>query len=247
MSNTSLKMPLGWQILHSLWLIFVFVPLGLLAYVGFFIIGLAARKRKWLITGFIYLVIIMGAFVTTGSYDKNHPMSDIGVFTLLISWIVCIVHSFAARGEYLRIMYKRKLLYEQDLKNALHHQALNGREVEGKQINHRQSLINKKSSAEKVQTTLSAQVINVNKATEVEISALPSIHSFLAKDILNARKRVGRFKSIEHLATTVNIKPHVLKKSEPYIMFTDDEGSLEKEQVDTESKQTRKAGRMVDY
>lgn len=75
------------------------------------------------------------------------------------------------------------------------------------------------------------QVININKATEMQISALPTIHPFLAKVIVQKRNRGKKFTSIKQLSESINVQPHLLKKSVPYIAFTEDQVSVLKQQL----------------
>src|SRR5699024_6570390 len=115
MSNSTIKMTTGWKILNSLWVLVTFVPLGLVAYIGFFFIGIRENNRKFLVTLFIYLFLIMVSFVMTGAFDTEHFMINIGVGILLAAWFSCMIHSFAVRQKYLNIIFRRKVHYEHGL------------------------------------------------------------------------------------------------------------------------------------
>src|SRR5690625_4688916 len=249
MSNSTIKMTTGWKILNSLWVLVTFVPLGLVAYIGFFFIGIRANNRKWLVTGFIYLILIMGSFVMTGTFDTEHIMSNIGVGILLTAWFSYMIHSFAVRQQYLNIVFRRKVHYEHGLNTQVSKQVVDVSEMKEQQAKQTQLQNKKVENKEKQQKLTPPQVININKATEEEISTLPSIHPFLAKNIVKAREKVNQFESIEHLATVVNIKPHILNKSKPYIIFADEKVSSQKAQHkrESEKEKVRKSGRMVDY
>jgi len=250
MSNSTIKMTTGWKILNSLWVLVTLVPLGLVAYVAFFFIGIRANNRKWLITGFVYFVLIMGSFTMVGMYDTEHFMSGIGVGILLVAWFSCMIHSFAVRQHYLNIIFKRKVHYEHGLNTQVNKQVVDVSEMKERRTKQKKQVQNKKvKNNEKQKKPTSPQVININKATEEEICTLPSIHPFLAKNIVKAREKVNQFESIEHLATVVNIKPHILNKSKPYIIFADEKVSSQKAQHkrESEKEKVRKSGRMVDY
>lgn len=242
MSNTTIKMTAGWKFMNSLWIILTFVPFGLLAYAAFFFIGLRANNKKWLVAGIIYLFAIMSSFVIVGWADRDHMLSDIFVSVLLVAWISCIIHSFAVRQRYLNIIFKRKIQYEYGL-SSIANKTTKQRTEKKKQP------LGTVSPAKQVTTISKLQVININKASVEEISSLPSIHMFLAKMIIQARNKVNRFESLEHIAELINVEPHVLERSAPYIAFTDKEIANLKVQLEMnpDMNKTKKSGRLVDY
>lgn len=90
--------------------------------------------------------------------------------------------------------------------------------------------------------------ININKANEEEIAQLPSIPLFLAKKIIKKREEEGPFTSIKHLATTTNIKPHILMRSKSYIVFADEDLiDLEDDGKEVVNKKSNSKGRIVDF
>jgi|SRR5690625_3014021 len=248
MSNTSIKMTTGWKIMNSLWILLTLVPLGLLAYAGFFFIGLRANNRKWLVAGMIYLCIIMSSFVIIGWADRDHILTDIFVSVLLVAWVSCIIHSFAVRQRYLNIIFQRKVQYEYGLSSILNKTTVDPASIKQRTEKTKQPL-GAVSPAKQVTTTSDPDVININNASVEEISSLPSIHMFLAKKIIQARDKVNRFESLEHIAELIHVQSHVLEKSAPYIAFDDQEIASLKAQLETkpDMKKMTKSGRLVDY
>lgn len=249
MANERLEMTTQFKVLNSLWILVLFVPLGLTAYLGFFFIGIKTNNRKWLITGFIYLLIIVGGFYFIAELDDDHPLSDVFVWVLLMTWIACIVHSMSIRQTYLNVLFKRKLAYQYGLDQMNDRKVVESKSLETQTAIKGQTLGKMIVDKEEGQREVKPQVININKATEAEISALPSIHPFLAKSIITARNEVKQFKSVEHLAKVVNIQPHILSKSVPYMAFTDDNKALLEAEDASKlaEEQVKKTGRLVDY
>ncbi|NRT36491.1 helix-hairpin-helix domain-containing protein [Clostridium beijerinckii] len=100
-----------WEIIHSLWIIWSFI--WLVNGVGIFLAGKRTRVQKWYRIGLIYTAVgwftmIMGAELNKG----NHNIVNSAIMmTFFITYVVCIIHSFSIRKEYLmrlEIMEKQK-------------------------------------------------------------------------------------------------------------------------------------------
>ena len=89
-----------WETTNSLWIIWSFICA--LNYVGFFWIGIRARQKKWIFTGVVYFIILfifpMVGFRLSGD---NGFIGGMVALIYLAGYIVCIVHSFRVRNEYL--------------------------------------------------------------------------------------------------------------------------------------------------
>lgn len=237
-SNTS-STNTGWILLNSLWLFCLFIPLGLGTYASFFFIGIRAGVRKWLYAGVVYLIMVITGFILINYYHEDHILSDVGVGFIMAGWLTAIGHGFSVRGKYLEIMARNRR--EKHLAKV---------ERENVSIVTADELKKKRETTPKRKTPkenlVKPKVINVNHATENEISRLPAIHPFLAKEIIKIRKKEKRFKSLEHFARATNIKPHILAQAKDYMKFTDrDVKASEEQQHQTERKKSK--GRVVDY
>lgn len=246
MSRSTIKMTKGWKIVNSLWVLLPLFPLGLLAYLGFFYIGIKTRRWKWINQGFIYLVIIFTSFLIVNTVDDDHLLNDIFVWVLIFAWFSSFFHSLAIRQQYLNIVFRRKLENEYELQASFDRQELEF-EPETTQTVHSHSVIEKRPTNK--QAPLEPRVININKATELEISSLPTVHPFLAKNIIQAREEVKQFNSIEHVAEVLQIKLHVLDKSKRYIAFSDEDRNRLNHKLEPNDvkKNDRQSGRLVDY
>ena len=63
------------------------------------------------------------------------------------------------------------------------------------------------------------ETININEATEAELTALPGISIVLAKKIIHHRDYKGDFKSFEEFIKIFNIKPHFAKQLKEMIII----------------------------
>lgn len=68
-----------WRIAHSWWMLFGFFPFGVLAWIGYLIIGIRARNWKWLLIAGALLGWVIFWFAWAGSYgtvEKYAPHPD---------------------------------------------------------------------------------------------------------------------------------------------------------------------------
>jgi len=225
----------GWYFIRSIWVIFLFFPFALLTPFVFFYVGKRASERKWIIAGFVYLVIVYGGFAMIGTTDDPDTIiSDIGVGISLGVWMYSIAHGFSIRPKYLRKLYQEEQNY-----------TFHPPQQEHRQETTRTSHTPTSSIAYEEKKEQTIKTIYINEANEAEIAQLPSIPPFLAKKIIEVREQEGPYKSIEHLGRATQIRPHILMRSKQYIMFSDEEKQPSEEINHPE--QPKKQGRIVDY
>lgn len=257
MTQARPEMTNTWKFLNSLWIVLTFIPIGLTCYGAFFYIGIRANQKKWVIIGFVYLALIMLSFYLISAFDDEHFLTDIGVVVILFTWFSSIFFSFAVRNQYLRIIFKKKVQYERGLSTMAMNKVVDKEEIEQKQQRPKETPqqdvskqpLGKIEPAKKVTTTSPTKVININHATENQIRALPSVHSFLAKNIIKVRKKNKPFRSIEDIAQAVGIQPHILDKAAPYIAFTNKQVEEKRAKLDDtkNNEHAKQSGRLVDY
>jgi DNA uptake protein ComE-like DNA-binding protein len=62
--------------------------------------------------------------------------------------------------------------------------------------------------------------VDINNAAEEQIATLPSIGFIVAKRIVNVRQERGGFRSVEDLANSVNLSPHVVERIRPLVSIS---------------------------
>ena len=89
----------SWELLHSLWIGWTILTLGLFNWIAFVYIGIRAKQRKWILWGLLY----SGPFLFSIFYGPEAPewLVNLGVALELLLWAVSILHAFIARKEYL--------------------------------------------------------------------------------------------------------------------------------------------------
>ena len=71
--------------------------------------------------------------------------------------------------------------------------------------------------------------IDINNASEVEITALPGISIVMAKKLIKKREEIGGFKNVEEVFAYLKIKPHIQKQLIPLICINKKKGTLKLE------------------
>ncbi|HLS66217.1 MAG TPA: helix-hairpin-helix domain-containing protein [Pseudogracilibacillus sp.] len=263
----------GWEWSRSLWMGWLLFPFGFTAFIPFLYIGFRMRQTKWIISGFIYLAIIVIHFIIDENFDVEHPIFDVSVGVVLCMWIAAWIQATVARRQYLRLLAQRIIgpvefqkFQKKSIENQLNIEEVSLEEEENKgqalgRIEPKQKIVTqppqakrplKQKNVKKKVQDLSPTIINVNRASVNELRALPSIDRLLAEQIIARRKKVKKFQSYTELVYQLNIQPHALAKAKPYLTFSDEE-KREKERRRTETKatsekrETSRRGRIVDY
>lgn len=63
-------------------------------------------------------------------------------------------------------------------------------------------------------------LVDINNDSEEEISNLPGIGAILAKRVVNMRVENGSFTSLEDLGQKLGLKPHIVERIRPYVIFS---------------------------
>ena len=83
------------------------------------------------------------------------------------------------------------------------------------------------SSNEKEDIVLqNVEKVDINNASELEITSLPGISIVIAKKILRKREEISGFKNMEELFAFLNLKPHIENQVKQLICIKPKEGSL---------------------
>lgn len=87
----------AWEIKNSLWIIWSFI--FLLNGIGIFLVGKKCKVKKWFNNGLIYTALAWISMIVGG--ETSGVLQDISLFFFCGIYLVCIIHSFKIRKEYL--------------------------------------------------------------------------------------------------------------------------------------------------
>jgi DNA uptake protein ComE-like DNA-binding protein len=218
-----------WEIHNSLWILWSFTLL--LSCVGFFWIGGRTGRRKWIISGLIYLVVNFGLiFITSWLKANSGILYNVVMAMILIGWFAAIVQSFMSRKEYLirreavldltvatRDAYRNEIREEyipqentQPSVQTRSQQSarstyLPQQESQGPQPSDAQPA--DQSEAHDTRPYMSAS-IDLNTCTEQQLANLPGVGVVLAKKAMEMRTETGGFVSTADFNEKLKLMPH---------------------------------------
>lgn len=130
----------------------------------------------------------------------------------------------------------RRILEEQaGAGRLIAEQAQDGR-LTGEQL--QGSGIYEERPAEQASTEAPQSPVDINTASVEEIGRVPGIGSLMARKIVEVREKEGPFRSLDHFAEALSLKPHVMERIKPYVAFSGGSG---------DKPEQRPAGRLIDF
>ena len=204
-----------WQLSHSTWVLW---SLFLMPCVGFFIIGRRVNHRPWVVWGFVYLACMAIMFTLIDSKYKDNSIFE--TFMLLYT-IGSIVHTFVARGEYIRRLealedelaefYQQRQqapTADRTQQFAQQYQTRHSQYAEDNQRSQEQQPA--RQATQSRQAPPPPSEVDVNSCTAQEMSRLPGIGIVAAKQAIAYRNEHGGFTSFDEFAKVLNLKPHII-------------------------------------
>lgn len=195
-----------WELMNSLWILWSFTLL--FACIGFFWIGARVGKRKWIISGLVYLILNLGfIYISQWLRDTNAVVADALAVIIYISWLVAIVHAIMSRKEYL---LRREAVVE--LKSATRDAYRN--EIRKDYLGDKQKTVEQAPTLSTQQappirhSEPPAQKVNLNTAAEQELANLPGVGVVLAKRALEMRAQNEAFASVQDFNQRLGLMPH---------------------------------------
>ena len=70
-------------------------------------------------------------------------------------------------------------------------------------------------------------LLDVNNASEIELTSLPGVSIVLAKKLIKKREEIGGFKSVEEVCLFLHLKPHMQNQLEKLICVEKMKGSIQ--------------------
>ncbi|WP_060788630.1 helix-hairpin-helix domain-containing protein [Geobacillus zalihae] len=228
-----------WEIMNSIWMLWAILSFGFFNYVSFFYAAYRVKQRKWFIWGLLYSIPFILFVISMEAIDEKHWLDDLIFAIYFIAWIVSIIHVFKMRAEYLLRLEARVSLKENELEQLKksikkEYEALDGPSID-------ETVKNKadmKDGKVNIEGRAIDRPIDINTATEEEIASISAIGGLLAKKVVAVRAQEGGFRSLEHFAESLQLKPHVIEKIKPFVKFPE---------VEAARKQGKHEGRVVDF
>lgn len=232
MATTITQKGKKWELLNSLWMLWAFF--GLFNFISFYYIAYRVKQRKWTIAGIIYSLPFINFIVTSDMVGPDHWYYSVMMVISLVMWAASFLHAIKVRPEYLLRLEAYQAKESRDIQNlrtsiASEYNVVPQAPKSADPIS--------KIVQENIEPS-SPQAVDLNKASEEELAAVPGIGVILAKKAISIREQIGGFKTVEHFGELMNLKPHVLERIRPLVFLS------ESENVTPKADQT---GRIVDF
>jgi DNA uptake protein ComE-like DNA-binding protein len=191
-----------WKLLNSLWVLWAFVPM--FNWVGFFHIGRKAKYRRWIIFGFIYLVLTLVLPMISVSITST-TISNVILSIACISWLCSIGHSFISLGKYLK--KRSAILDSQDSQEVdfIPPNYTSKTQYYNYTPPHPQP---KAFTSPIVNQQPTHNTINLNTCSEKQLANLPGVSVALSKKAIKIRTEIGGFTSVNDFNSRLGLKPH---------------------------------------
>lgn len=194
----------AWRLRHSLWTLWSLLPaFGLFTFLGFFLIGVRAKNRRWMgyaLGWFGYAVFLATAMSLTdpGGDEPTGDPNPILPLLYFVIWIAGIVHTFRVNRAYLtwRARYARVPWHQ-----AMPHPAP---PPSAPAFPPPPATAPAKISAA---TRYRALPIDLNTAPAPRLQQELGLSRAAAEAIVAARDRIGRFSSPDQLRTQLALPP----------------------------------------
>ena len=89
-----------WELANSIWIAATFVMM--LGWAAFMYIGIRTKQHKWVAWGGFYLVIMIGCLILYGLAGLPSGVASAAIPVYMASWLMCIIHAFLVRKEFLK-------------------------------------------------------------------------------------------------------------------------------------------------
>ncbi|UTR13184.1 helix-hairpin-helix domain-containing protein [Salipaludibacillus sp. LMS25] len=250
-----------WELMNSLWMLWLFF-IGFTSYISFFYIGARTNTKKWLIYGAIYGVLFAQGIIIDELASPESNLMTLSSLIFITSWIWSIVHGFLARPDYLRrkekILLKEAALHEKQLRSirtSTENDEIRAVPTPSSHHDHLTSDMNLLTDVSQPETSVGTErsvskdikAVKVNSATKQELTAIPSLNTFLAESIIAERGKNGAYESFEDFAERNSLKPHVVIKARPFLVFSESVENQPNSKMTTEEKKTTTKGRVIDF
>lgn len=209
---------LVWEWLNSLWIILSFI---FFSWIGFFFIGVKAKKKMWVNIGVAFLLVFI-LMVTLQSYFEK-----IGIWNVILGiyFLGGIVLTLIFRKEYLirlemlqecninQIEYDdfRERITKEFAEKGISFKDSHSERTETYETIVQKEVSENENSNELENSNLENYVpIDINSCSIETLSELPGITIIIAKKAINYRNENNGFTSVEEFYRVIDLKPHFI-------------------------------------
>ncbi len=205
----------SWRLRNSIWLLWPALSIGTLTSVGLLQNGLKSKQRRWLVFAALYGVWTVCFFVSINfveSGTKENPSDSIGntvlSTTMLILWLVGMVHCFYLNRSWLRWRAAnpkgQTAWYASGVATPPQGAATTSQPAQDP-AETLTGLFRNGASGSAAQVTTP---VDLNTAAPAELAAV-GIDDLWVDRIVAARSRLGGFHAPDQLMTEAGVPPHV--------------------------------------
>lgn len=101
-----------WKLVQSWWILLTLIIF--LNWSAFFYIAMRVKSKPFALWGLVYTVACFGGVIGLTSFEQNSWQSNIGFSIFIFGWIICILHAFKVRKEFLLRLEARQLSSRRD-------------------------------------------------------------------------------------------------------------------------------------
>jgi hypothetical protein len=220
---------------ESLWILPAVAGMGLFTWLSFFIVGVRARRREWILVGSAYAVYSALTFFTFGRPEVRYD-DTAGVWigaAGALAWCGGIVHALVVNRAYLRQLgyvpavlgpptaadggpgRRRRATTSPAPAPAGDDLGLGLGNPAADYLADSPPIAEMPAGSPPLEAPVEA-----NTATQRTLTRLPGVTPERARRWISERRRRGGFRDIDELAIVLNLQPHEIVRLRPRLSFT---------------------------
>lgn len=223
-----------WRFFNSWWVLLTFV--FFMNWVAFMYISAKTKKKSWAVWGLVYSIpFILLVFEV---YDEKSTAYDYLFFVAIIGTVISVIHALNIRKEYLsRLQYRkayeaemeRHLAYDydpdtedyddEDYEYENHEEDEEDYQEENEQDYEEDEVAASQNVKEELPSP-SNSILDLNVATEQQISDLPGVGIILAKKAIKHREENGQFRTVEEFFQLLQLKQYAIDRLRPIVVVS---------------------------
>lgn len=220
-----------WRFFNSWWVLLTFV--FFLNWVAFMYISAKTKKKAWAVWGLVYAIPFILLLLEV--YDEKSAAYDYLFFAAIIGTVISVIHALNIRKEYLSRLQYRKA-YEAEMERHLaydynpdtedyddeDYEYEDDEDYEEDEDTEDSYYEEEEVAASQIEeATLSSSsdsLLDLNVATEEQISDLPGVGIILAKKAIKHREESGKFHSVEEFFQLLQLKQYAIDRIRPLVV-----------------------------